>query len=182
MAVVTEIKTGDFIIVKGDTCKVTGVERGTDGQLRFGMFNFDRGTEGIEETDADIQYERYTAESSEFILKEKKNDSLVFVSGTDEGEELEVPFSIIGENVKLLRNEEKVAVKYINGLIADIELPKVVVQVVESTEDIEKDNTRTDYIKDARLQNGKIVVVPAFIKNGDRIRINLDTGEYICRD
>ncbi|MDD3044954.1 MAG: hypothetical protein PHF33_05800 [Candidatus Delongbacteria bacterium] len=182
MAVVTEIKTGDYIIVKGYTCKVTGVEQGTDGRSMFGLFNFDRGTEWVEETDAETQYERYTAESSEFILREKKNDSLVFVSGSDEGEEIEVPFSIIGENVKLLRNEEKVAVKYINGLIADIELPKVVVQVVESTEDIEKDNTRTDYIKDARLQNGKIVVVPAFIKNGDRIRINLDTGEYICRD
>ena len=181
MTFVADIKTGDLFVIKGDVCKVTGVDKGTPGQIMLNLFNFRDGTEVVEGSDPETQFDKFSAESSEFILKEKKSDSLVFhsLSGS---EQVEVPFSVLGENVKLLRNDETVFIRYVNGLVADIELPKVVVQVIESTEDIEKDSSKNDFIKEAKLKNGKIIIVPAFIKNGDRIRIHLDTGEYIGRE
>jgi len=181
MTVVTEIKKGDLLIVKGDVCKVTEAVEETDGNYRLNLFNFSNGSDFFEVTDPETTFHKFSAEYSEFILKEKKNDSLVFHSTSGE-EQVEVPFTVLGENVKLLRNDETVFIRYANGLIAEIELPKIVVQIVEFTEDIEKDTSRTEFIKEAKLQNGKSIIVPAFIKNGDKIKIHLVTGEYICRE
>ncbi|MBN2858254.1 MAG: hypothetical protein JXN63_07620 [Candidatus Delongbacteria bacterium] len=181
MTVVAEIKTGDLLVIRGDVCKTIEAVKETDGRYRLKMFNFTNGSEFFEVSDGETSVEKSSYESYEFVLKEKKTDSLVFQSGSGE-EQVEVPVSVLGENVKLLRNDETVFIKYVSGLIADIELPKIVVQIVESTEDIEKDNTRTEFIKEAKLLNGKSIIVPAFIKNGDKIKIHLDTGEYICRD
>ncbi len=181
MTFVADIKTGDLLVIKGDVCKVSETVKETDGHYRLNMFNFRDGSGFYEISDHETSFDNFNPESAEFVLKEKKSDSLVFQSSSGE-EQIEVPVHVLGENVKLLRNDETVFIKYVNGLIADVELPKTVVQTVAFTEDIEKDTSRTEFIKEAKLQNGKNITVPAFIKNGDRIRIHLDTGEYVCRE
>lgn len=53
-------------------------------------------------------------------------------------------------------------------------------EVIE-THDAVKGNTASNVMKDAIIDTGATVKVPLFVKNGDRIRINTETGEYVER-
>ena len=53
--------------------------------------------------------------------------------------------------------------------------------VVEDTAPGIKGATASNQIKPARLETGLIVNVPPFVNNGDKIRVNTETGEYLSR-
>jgi elongation factor P len=62
-----------------------------------------------------------------------------------------------------------------------IELPQTVdLKVVETVPAI-KGSTATNQLKPAILETGVVVQVPPFIDEGDRIRVNTETGEYLSR-
>jgi elongation factor P len=62
-----------------------------------------------------------------------------------------------------------------------IELPQTVdLKVVETVPGI-KGATATNQLKPATLETGMVVQVPPFIDEGDLIRVNTDTGEYLAR-
>src|ERR671933_48710 len=62
-----------------------------------------------------------------------------------------------------------------------LRMPKRVVLTVEYTEDAARGNTVANVLKPAQLDNGVTVMVPAFVKNGDRIAVNPETREYLER-
>ena len=62
-----------------------------------------------------------------------------------------------------------------------IELPQAVdLKVVETVPGI-KGATATNQLKPATLETGMVVQVPPFIDEGDVIRVNTETGEYLAR-
>ena len=61
------------------------------------------------------------------------------------------------------------------------ELPPFVELVVTYTEPGEKGNTATNTLKDAKVETGAAVRIPLFINEGDKIRIDTRTGEYVER-
>ncbi len=61
------------------------------------------------------------------------------------------------------------------------EIPKSVDLVVAETEPGMKGDTATAATKPARLESGATVNVPLFINEGDVIRVNTDSAEYITR-
>jgi elongation factor P len=62
-----------------------------------------------------------------------------------------------------------------------IELPQTVdLKVIETVPGI-KGATATNQMKPATLETGYIVQVPPFIDEGDLIRVNTETGEYLAR-
>jgi len=96
----------------------------------------------------------------------------------DTFEQLQVSEKIVGESAALLQDGEKVTAMYFNSNPIAIELPKTVVFEVSYTEPGFKGNTVTNVYKDAELTNGTKIKVPTFVKIGDKIKINTDTGEY----
>ncbi|HXK50679.1 MAG TPA: hypothetical protein PKW56_09470, partial [Clostridiales bacterium] len=78
MTVAAEIKTGDLLDIRGDVCKTIEAVKETDGRYRLKMFNFLNGSEFFEVSDGETSVEKSSYESYEFVLKEKKTDSLVF--------------------------------------------------------------------------------------------------------
>jgi elongation factor P len=62
-----------------------------------------------------------------------------------------------------------------------IELPPTVDLVVKETVPGIKGATASAQIKPATLETGLVVNVPSFINEGDRIRVNTETGEYQAR-
>ncbi len=62
-----------------------------------------------------------------------------------------------------------------------IELPQTVdLKVVETVPAI-KGATATNQMKPATLETGVVVQVPPFVDEGDLIRVNTETGEYLAR-
>ncbi len=181
MLVAGDIKKGNLVLQKGSVCRIIGASSADTDKMEIDFFNFDDGSVFSESVDPDRKFEEPELETREMKFKNKFDNSIIF--SNDSGTELlDVPFSVLGENVRLLREDASVTAKYFENMIVSLELPKIVVQEIESTVDIEKDSSNTDYVKEARLANGKTIIVPAFIKNGDMVKIHLDTGEYICRE
>ncbi|NBV87601.1 MAG: elongation factor P [Verrucomicrobia bacterium] len=87
----------------------------------------------------------------------------------------------IGEAKEYLTENMKVEVLFVEGKAATLELPaSVVLKVAESAEGVRGDSAN-NVQKPATLETGKVVQVPLFIKEGELIKIDTRTGQYMGR-
>jgi elongation factor P len=87
----------------------------------------------------------------------------------------------LGDSVGFLKPEMTIRVEFYGSEPVGIEMPQTVdLKVVETVPGI-KGATATNQMKPATLETGVIVQVPPFIDEGDLIRINTETGEYLAR-
>ena len=80
-----------------------------------------------------------------------------------------------------LQPNEEVQINFYNEQPIGVELPATVALEVAETETVVKGQTAAGSGKPAILETGLRVVVPTFVRVGDRIRINTETGEYVER-
>ena len=74
-----------------------------------------------------------------------------------------------------------VEVLYVEGKAAQVELPSsVTLKVTESAEGVRGDSAN-NVMKTAKLETGKVVNVPLFIKEGETVKIDTRTGNYMGR-
>ena len=81
-----------------------------------------------------------------------------------------------------LKEGDEVQVQLFNGQPIDVELPKNLPLKVTYTEDVVKGDTATNLLKDATLETSLVIKVPAFIKQGDVVRVDTRTGAYLERE
>ena len=87
----------------------------------------------------------------------------------------------LGDSVGYLKPEMTIRVEFYGDEPVGIELPQTVdLKVVETVPAI-KGATATNQMKPATLETGVIVQVPPFVDEGDLIRVNTETGEYLAR-
>lgn len=89
--------------------------------------------------------------------------------------------TVIAEQVGYLKEQSVINVHYYEGTPVTIELPTTVdLQVVDTEPEI-RGATASASMKRAKLETGITVNVPQFIKTGDKVRINTETGQYLER-
>jgi len=130
-----------------------------------------RSTDEVEMAEAEYR-------NMQFLYKE--SDACIFMDS-----ETYEQVSVANEKVDFASNfmKEGVVVRAVvfEGDVIGIELPtKMDFKVVE-THDTVKGNTATNVMKDAVIETGYIAKVPLFVKIGDVVRINTETGEYVER-
>ena len=91
------------------------------------------------------------------------------------------PLEVLGDNASYLLPEALIKVEFYDVEPVGIELPATVDLKVKETEPGIKGATASAQVKPATLETGLVVTVPAFIKEGDVIRISTETGEYLGR-
>lgn len=77
-----------------------------------------------------------------------------------------------------LKEGDAVGLQFFDGQVINVELPKNVYLEVTYAEDVVKGDTANAITKDATVETGLKVKVPAFIKQGDIISIDTETGAY----
>ncbi|MEW5924339.1 MAG: elongation factor P [Candidatus Zixiibacteriota bacterium] len=80
----------------------------------------------------------------------------------------------------LMENEEY-SLLFFEGKPISVDLPASVVLTVMRTEPAVKGDTVSNVMKPATVETGYVVKVPLFVKEGDKIKIDTRTGEYIER-
>jgi elongation factor P len=109
-----------------------------------------------------------------------EGDSLVFMD-TSTGDQLHVMKDKVGDEVRFLSEGLDCEVTVFNGNAIGIELPSsVVLQITRSDPGI-KGDTASGATKPATLSTGAVVSVPLFIKEGEWVKIDTSTGEYLER-
>ncbi|MBI5623949.1 MAG: elongation factor P [Elusimicrobia bacterium] len=96
-------------------------------------------------------------------------------------EQVSFPKKKLGEQARFLKENLQVLGVYINNVLAAIELPANVVLVVTSTVPGVKGDSVSNMVKPATLDTGLEINVPLFIKEGDKIRVDTRTCQYVER-
>ncbi len=110
----------------------------------------------------------------------RDGDMYVFMD-TSDYEQTPLPKVNIGENVKWLKEESICDIMFHNGEAISVELPTFVELAIAKTEPGVKGDTAAGGNKPAELETGASVNVPLFLNEGDVLKIDTRTGEYIER-
>lgn len=96
-------------------------------------------------------------------------------------EQIELPISIVGDDVNYLVEGEKAWVLFWSEKVLGVEVPASIVMEVIEAEHWEKGDSVSNLTKPIKVASGLTVMAPLFIKKGDKIKINTEYGTYIGR-
>ncbi len=122
-----------------------------------------------------------TLEKSTMQHTYKEGDDFVFMD-METYEESRLSSQQIGDRVKYLNEGMEVNVIRWNEEVLEVELPNAVVLEVTETDPGVKGDTATGGTKPATLESGATVMVPLFISQGERIRIDTRDDKYLGRE
>ena len=97
---------------------------------------------------------------------------------TENNEQMHLTKEILGDAVSYLIPQLKVHVEFYEGKPLGVELPATVDLMVVETEPGLKGATVSNVTKPAKLETGLVVQVPAFIVEGEKIKVNTAEGTY----
>ena len=100
---------------------------------------------------------------------------------TESYEQIHVPEQTVGDGAKFLLENQDAVVALHESVPLYIELPASVELTIEYTEPGLQGDRSTGGTKPARLETGAEVSVPLFITQGERIRVDTRTGDYLGR-
>jgi elongation factor P len=178
------MKKGMLIKVGEDLFRVLELQHVTPGNLRgfvrVKFRNIRTGTLSDQKLRSEDFVERATLDEREMQYLYRDGDAFHFMD-TSTYEQLHIDAEALGDNVNYLIPDALIKVEFYGSEPVGIELPQTVDLVVEETVPGIKGATASNQIKPARLETGLVVNVPPFVNNGDKIRVNTETGEYLSR-
>ncbi len=101
-----------------------------------------------------------------------------YFMNTENYEQMHLTRDILGDGVQYLVPQLRVKVEFYEGKPMSVELPATVDMTVVETEPGLKGATVSNVTKPAKLETGLMVQVPAFINQGEKIRVNTAEGTY----
>jgi elongation factor P len=96
-------------------------------------------------------------------------------------EQVHVPGAVVGEAGRYVTEGGQATVATHQGVPISVDLPASMVLSVTNTDPAAKGDTRTNALKPATLETGVVVQVPLFVEEGDRVKVDTRSGEYIER-
>lgn len=129
-----------------------------------------------------------SGESFEFADIERRRCQYLYNDGTkamfmegDTFEQFELDVEDIAETLKFLKDDTEVFVMFYEGKPIGVQAPPKVTLTITSTVPGVKGDTAQGGSKPATVETGAVVYVPLFVKEGETILINTETGEYVSR-
>ena len=93
-------------------------------------------------------------------------------------EQYELAADMVGDMKDFMKDGDEMDIQFYNGTAINLVLPKNLWLEVTYTETAVKGDTSTSVMKDATLETGVVIKVPAFIKVGDIVSVDTDTYAY----
>ncbi|MCA9573031.1 MAG: elongation factor P, partial [Myxococcales bacterium] len=123
-----------------------------------------------------------TADISEHEMQYLYNDGEQFhFMNTETFEQIGIDAKVLSDATDWLLEEMMCQVLFFNGKPVNIDLPNFVELQIEYTEPGMKGNTAQGATKTARMTTGAEIQVPLFIDQGEWLRIDTRTGQYVER-
>jgi len=181
MAVTTDIRKGTAIIYNGNTCLVISAQFVNPGKgsafTRAKMKNL-RTSQVIEATFksseavevADVQYKK-----CQYLYKDGSGYNFM---DNDTYEQCALSIDTIGDAGEYLKDGTECYALYIDNNPVSIQLPPKMDFKVISADPGVKGDSASGANKDCVVETGLKVKVPLFVKEGDMIKVNTETGEY----
>jgi elongation factor P len=129
---------------------------------------------------AEEDVERATLDEREMQYLYNDGDHYYFMD-TSSYEQVNISAEALGDSKDYLIAEMTIRVEFYDVEPVGIELPPTVDLVVKETVPGIKGATASAQVKPATLETGLVISVPSFVNEGDRVRVNTETGEYQSR-
>jgi len=180
----TRLRKGNLIKLGNDLFRLLDLHHLTPGNKRAHiqarMRNIRTGTLADHKFRAEEDVERATLDEREMQYLYSDGDHCYFMD-TATYEQIHISTEAMGDSRDYLVSDAIIRVEFYDAEPVGIELPQTVDLVVKETVPGIKGATASAQVKPATLETGLVVQVPPFINEGDRIRINTETGEYQSR-
>jgi elongation factor P len=184
MGSLTDIKTGIVVKVSGQPYLVV-----------WSQFNRKQQRKPVMRTklknlidDSVLEKTFLAGESFEFADIERKrcqylykDDNDAFFMDNETFEQFTLPVSQIEDSLRFMKDDVEVYVTLYENKPIGIQPPvKATLKIIETTPGV-KGDTATGGTKQATVETGAVINVPLFVKEGEKIIINTETGEYVSR-
>lgn len=184
MISINNIKNGNVIKLNGELFTVMYFQHVKPGKggafVRTKLKNFKTGA-GTDKTFR-------AGESVEDVRIEEKKLQYIYNSGDDyyfmdlkTYEQMPISRTIIGDGVEFLKEECELTGIYCEDKLVNIEMPNFVTLKVTDTSPGKKGDTASGGSKPATLETGAVIQVPVFVNQGDILKIDTRTRNYIER-
>jgi len=159
------VEYGQKVMGRGGSIVNVRIKSLIDGKVLEKTF---KGNEQLDSADV-------TNQSVQYLY----NDGTMFhFMNEDTFAQFEVPSDLVGDGAGYMKEGDRLQLQFFDERPINVELPKNVPLKVTYTEDVVKGDTTSSVMKDAELETGITVKVPAFIKQGDVISVDTSTGAY----
>jgi len=159
------VEYGQKVMGRGGSIVNVKIKSLLDGKVLAKTF---KGNESIES--ADVSYKNV-----QFLYSD---DTTFYFMDEETYEQFELSADDMTDLKGYMKEGDKVQAQLFDSRIINVELPKNVPLAVTYTENVVKGDTTSSVLKDAELETGISVKVPAFIKTGDVISVDTATGTY----
>jgi len=180
----TRLRKGHLIKVGADLFRILELHHLTPGNKRahiqVRMRNIRTMTLNDHKFRAEEDVERATLDEREMQYLYNDGDSFYFMDTTTY-DQIHISAEALGDSKDYLMPEMLIRVEFYDVEPVGIELPATVDLVVKETVPGIKGATASAQVKPATLETGLVIQVPPFVNEGDKVRVNTETGEYQSR-
>lgn len=118
---------------------------------------------------------------SQMRMLYKEADGAIFMDDKTY-DQIKIPFEAMGDNTQWLLDDMLFAIVFYKGVPVTVEPPTFMEMVITETNPGDRGNTASGRVlKPAVLQSGAQIQVPIFVEQGEKIKVDTRTGEYVSR-
>jgi elongation factor P len=180
----TRLRKGNLIQMDGNLYRVIDLYHITPGnkrahvQCKLRDIRTNRLVDHKFRSEDDV--ERATLDEHEMQFLYREGDLFHFMN-TETYEQVHLSLDVLGDSALYLLPEALIKVEFHDVEPVGIHLPLTVDLKVKDTVPGIKGATASAQVKPATVETGLVVTVPSFVNEGDVIRVNTETGEYLSR-
>lgn len=184
MAKASDVKSGNILRFNGELVSVEEFLHRTPGNLRAfyqaKMRNVKTGklVEYRFRTDEEVEIARVETSDYQYLYEDGE---FFVVMDNNTFEQFNIPKILFGDSARFLKESMNVIVAFESEEPIMAQAPANVELEITYTEPAVKGDTSTNALKTATVETGVEIRVPLFINQGDRVKVDTKTGNYIER-
>jgi len=180
-----EFRNGSHIEIDGTIFRIIEFQHVKPGKggafVRTKLRKIEDGTVQDKTFRAGEKFRPVRTESRKMQYLYDSGEAVVFMD-TRDYEQLEIPREVAGEAMQWVLPNDEVEVLFVDERASDVQVPSAIDMKVSQTEPgVKGDTASGGGSKPATLESGVTVQVPLFIEEGETIRVDTRSGEYVSR-
>jgi elongation factor P len=185
MATTSDLQRNMLIMYNGAIHRVIEYQHSNPGNwrafVRLRLKNFQTGKVIEDRVRAGAEIEIITTQtrSAQFLYRD---DEMFHFMDNESFDQISLPVESVGDRMTFVKENDSVDLLLLeNGTVLDVEPPTFSILTVTQADVAVRGDTANNVQKNVTLETGAVVKVPAFVNEGDKIRVDTRSGEYVDR-
>jgi elongation factor P len=184
MIAATQMKVGNLILHNGKPYRVSAVVHRTPGNLRgfvqATLVSIENGSKNEHRFSSEDKVERATLDEHKLQFSYRSGEEFNFMN-TENYEMVALGKDVLGDAVGYMLEGMMLTAMYFEGKVVGIDVPMFVELTVKETTPNIKGAAVQNTSKPAILETGLEIKVPPYVEEGNRVKVDTRTGEFVER-